>query len=45
MNRSNTGIHIPVPGLGNKETPGPHKEHRVPFLGFLPNRIRNHFIA
>lgn len=42
---ANTGLHIPVPGLGNKEKPGHHKEHRVPFLGFLPNKTRNHFIA
>ncbi|KAF2209466.1 hypothetical protein CERZMDRAFT_27091, partial [Cercospora zeae-maydis SCOH1-5] len=34
-----------VPGLGNKEEPGHLNEHRLPYIGFLPNRVRNHFIA
>ncbi|PPJ55934.1 hypothetical protein CBER1_03613 [Cercospora berteroae] len=36
---------VSVPGLGNKEEPGHLNEHRLPFIGFLPNRVRNHFIA
>ena len=36
---------VQVPGLGNKEEPGHLNEHRLPFIGFLPNRVRNHFIA
>ncbi|KXL44994.1 hypothetical protein M433DRAFT_108626 [Acidomyces richmondensis BFW] len=28
-----------------KREPGTYKEHRLPLIGYLPNRIRNHFIA
>jgi len=44
-NNSTTGVHLSLPGLGNKEKPGHLKEHRIPGLGFLPNKTRNHFIA
>ncbi|KXS95082.1 hypothetical protein AC578_9581 [Pseudocercospora eumusae] len=38
------GAFINIPGLGNKERSNKN-ELRLPFLGFLPNKARNHFIA
>ncbi|KXT08079.1 hypothetical protein AC579_3802 [Pseudocercospora musae] len=38
------GTFINIPGLGNKERSNKN-ELRLPFLGFLPNKARNHFIA
>lgn len=33
-----------LPGMKYRE-PGTYKEHRLPLAGYLPNRVRNHFIA
>ena len=40
---SSSGISLP--GVKRRDTPSGKHELRVPFLGFLPNKIRNHFIA
>lgn len=37
---------VQLPFMKRRETPQPGKnELRVPLFGFLPNKIRNHFIA
>ncbi|CAK3780552.1 related to aquaporin [Lecanosticta acicola] len=39
----NTGINLP--GLRGRDRPNHNNELRVPCIGFMPNRLRNHFIA
>jgi len=38
---------ISLPGMKNKarDPNKPRKELRLPLIGFLPNKVRNHFIA
>lgn len=36
---------LSLPGLKRRESTPEHDELRLPFVGFLPNEIRNHFIA
>jgi aquaporin related protein len=37
---------IQLPFMKRRETGDENKkEHRLPLIGFLPNRVRNHFIA
>ena len=40
---SSSGISLP--GLKRRDAPTNKNELHVPFLGFLPNKLRNHFIA
>jgi len=34
-----------IPGLRQRKTEGVVAELRIPFIGFLPNKVRNHFVA
>ncbi len=37
---------INLPFMKRAQTGHPkHKEHRIPGIGYLPNKVRNHFIA
>lgn len=34
-----------LPGLRGRDRPGHKNELRIPCIGFMPNKIRNHFVA
>ena len=43
-NTNSKFVHLPF--MKRRETADPNrKEKRLPFIGFLPNKVRNHFIA
>lgn len=47
IDKPGTGHGFTLPFMHHK-TVNPetgNREHRLPFIGFLPNKIRNHFIA
>lgn len=43
LKTSSKGFNLP--GMKRKPSDPNKKELRLPFIGFLPNKIRNHFIA
>ncbi|EGP82554.1 uncharacterized protein MYCGRDRAFT_77797 [Zymoseptoria tritici IPO323] len=45
MDNPTQNFHFNIPFLGNSHKPTHRNELRIPFLGFLPNKTRNHFIA
>jgi aquaporin related protein len=34
-----------LPGMKRKEAPSSVSEHRIPYLGWLPDGVRNHFVS